>query len=327
MKKLFLFFLIVVTSCSESKNEEKYYNLTQNQIVKACNIKNACEIQRNDINVCLYETSFVLALNENSPDRKRELGDINYNAYIYCLSQSSNCESAINCEKKYFGKEITLTECNPETFIESCSNSTATYCYQNKSNDKYYIQRKNCSVTDEICVHNKENNKAYCETKEDNYCLETFESCDDSIIKICNNNIYHEMNCKDYYENLTCGITEREGIQRVECIPEENAESCEKSVCNGVIAEHCSKNKKIITDCTKAYGIDFICVEEIEEDFSALSCELKNNEMCDKNAFCKDGILNYCINGEDKSFDCKENGYASCKPASEIDENDTMCAF
>ncbi len=328
MKKLFLLVAVSIAtlliSCDDSDSSKK---VSENSIVQACTIMNACDLNGVEINDCIVDVTYMSKLDSNSPVLLDEVGNLDLNAIISCLANSNSCDDAKECEKKYLGKERTTTECNEEDFVKSCDGTKRVSCNYDEVTGKSYIVKQDCAIKNNICVN--EDGNTYCKDLVPAECTENFSKCEGNIEKECG--------IEDdyiYYDEKDCSLFNMECVEsngKADCMPKADA-----AVCSGFGAIRCDSSslilcyfgKEISYDCKDMYGESFECLE-INKDEIKYGCQLPELAIeCETEATCSGDILKYCINGETKEFNCKDNGYSRCQLLTSEDEDSiSTCVY
>ncbi|MBN2693575.1 hypothetical protein JXR93_02845 [bacterium] len=332
MKKLLLLvavsFTTLLISCDDSESSKK---ISENDIVKACTVMNACNSSE-EINECVSEMTYMSKLNSDSPVLLEDIGNIDFSGAILCFSDSNSCDDLKECEKKYLGRDYTTTECDGEEFIESCDGTKRVVCRYDDVTEKSYVYKHDCAVGNGVCVN--EDGDVYCRENVPAECIETFSKCDGDIKKEC----YVDEGDKEYEEN-DCSLVGMECVEQdgeAECMPKADAISCSEfgpKRCDGSNLVICYYGKEISYDCKDIYGDSFECVQEVRDDdgeeVTRYSCNLPDLKKCDDTeATCSGDVLKYCINGETKDFNCKDNGYAGCQLLTSEDEDSvSTCVY
>lgn len=323
-----MFVLLIVVSglfsCSDSESEEKENKIAmESEILKACNRLNVCELSYFDVNDCLHDYNYWLNLNEGT-EQFNQIKITDVKEHIMCLNDATTCEEAITCEKTYKGTETTTEECGFTGFQESCNGTVMSKCSYIKGGISYVL-KTDCAVFGQECIYEADYNNARCGKIVD--CTENSSECEGSVRKVCDGGIYFENDCS-MYANGECVVLNTDTEKGAYCLPKEPSKSCSKMRCDSSKIIYCSEGKELVYDCKTNYGENFTCLESNEDDDSkSYSCMFKDSIICYEEATCDGDILKYCLNGETKEYNCKENGYSSCKSASQPDFTKAMCIY
>ncbi len=315
MKNLAILLILSISflfiSCDEdTKKDEKdikTYELTTENIANTCNAEIACGIfdTPDTVNDCVMYTLDLLSLDKDSTFGKQYYDYVlKIEDYIECVYNSNDCTVAAACI------DVVLTEenCDYKTYEGSCSGNIKSSC-----NRYGKVIKEDCAFGNQTCVN--EDGDVYCDDKKGSECDDdTYKStCDSGVITFCQNGKILSMHCDTISGEGSICTTDTDGAfcegAGDECDYYDYTESCDgdlKVVCG--VYDTVSK-----IDCKKLWGADYTCTMMDSEYGKYATCMYQDVlGSCNNEPTCNGDILNYCVNGENKTFDCTEFGYNSC---------------
>jgi len=238
------------------------------------------------------------------------LGIIALDDFQEILKKTTNChKSTTTCTELATCLDIEITDelCDKETFTDDCeSNKTVTCSWQGK------VLKTTCE-TNTNCTIDEVDKDAEC-TKEE------VASCDSNFVGSCNENTittceWGREKTYECAERGTCQVVDG----RAKCIPSDTLPDCDsetfQSSCTQEFLFTCHEGKVIKSDCKLIAGPDFICKENpsfLEALFFGGCIHKKVATTCSNEPSCDGNILKYCVDGEEKTYNCTENDYNSC---------------
>jgi len=223
---------------------------------------------------------------------------------INCNKNSNTCTELATC----LDVEITNETCIPGEFTNICEDNKAVICnWQGK------VLKKTCEEST-TCTIDLEDGDADCSIEELEGCNdETFvSSCNENIITTCEWGTEKTFDCG---EERTCEMVN----SVAKCMPHANLPNCNpdnyQSSCDNQYVLTCSEGKVIKSDCRTTAGPDYTCKENPSflEAFLFAGCVYKQvATTCSDIPSCNGSTLKYCVNGQEETYNCIDNGYTAC---------------
>ncbi len=338
MKKLLLLLLTITvfifTACgdSDSKPGEEdgavLDGITETILmIDACGLSDVVPVINEDI----YTIYNVMNIDENSfLGKDNGFMPINFfkkaiENYRNCVKNSTNCDELSSC----LNIEVTADTCDGKTYQESCDGNKRIICnWQGK------VIKVDCGS--QTCK--EKNGNARCELSK-NSCDDTtyVSNCDRNIAQGCDFGRIIKTDCS--LNGSTCKMVQEHGMNRAVCEPLASWPDCDeqtyKDSCEGKYVVTCYRGKVVKNDCEKLAGEGFVCKEnpDMTDIFMFAGCVYnKISTPCTSEPKCNGNVLEYCVNGETKTYDCTANDYAACSTEKAKNENGeikdvALCTF
>lgn len=298
MKKFILISVVVaIMGCDDSSKSDNNTNnnnqvLTQQDIIRACLIKDACDVLTGG-----YVAPCVKSYYEEAPMRGiKEVWD---ELYRCTLEAGSDC----NAVKMCFGNNELPQSCDYNQSKGSCYGNIRYYC-ESFSSTQYAMD---CSASGQVCIIGNDGSPQCSAGPCDE---ETFEGgCQDNRIQVCQNGYINTTDCSVL--GLTCQRFELEGGDFMigcygtggQCDPETFEPFCDsetKVTCElGITTE---------IDCTSLPG-----EKKCELVGGTPWCNPAGTECTEGQETCLDSFrASICIDGHLYEEDCSELGFTRC---------------
>ncbi len=312
MKK-YLFLMIILSlvfvGCDGDgdSDDPKVTGMTIEDVANVCNAQIACGLDEGEssesINECVNGIISIQHIDDDSLMSNlffsAEILDL-FKTSITCMDNSKTCDDYASCLKT----ELTDTECTPSTFENSCEDNKTLIC-----NNFGKVVKKDCSFFNQTCEDGECNDPENTECNDEEYV----STCVDDIQSLCFGGKIVKYSCKAYLKNGVCRTMGNNTV----CATE-NPVACDASFvesCEGSYRVSCSGKEVTKTDCKFMYGDDFTCSLDADGYTNCVYKELTHE--CEDGTKCNGSSIEYCVNGQNKTFDCKANGYSSCVEAAQ----------
>lgn len=280
-----------------TNNANNFQNLTHDDILDACLIRDACEVLNGGYIAPCVTAHYNTVVQQHTQPIWNEL-------YRCVLQTGGVCEEVEKC----FGNGLLPQSCDPATQKGYCDGTVRYYC-DSFSGTMYAMD---CGEAGYECVVGDDDN-TYCSVSACD--PDTFEiECDGSLMHVCDNGYVNTKDCAVL--GLDCAkllVDEEQQLYRLYCVGDGAACNPDEFVpsCDGDSKVTCDLGITTSVDCTGLPG-DKMC-EPPADETDIPRCEPAGQECEEGEEYCLDSfVARICLDGTYYDRDCTELGFTRC---------------
>lgn len=274
-----------------SNNTNNTVNLTRENVLRACLMRDGCNI---------LPLGYVSQCLENYDEQAVHLRQDIWSKIYSCVLTATNCTEIRAC----FGNGEPPQSCDVNTSAGHCDGDTAYVC--DAFDNTLYAY--DCSASGMTCVQGADG-IPHCTKSECNPATSTPE-CDGDIMTVCDANGYEDItDCAQ--KDLNCIMVQTRSGENVpaclepgeQCKPDEFEDSCD-----GNTLVVCLYGATSRIDCTKLAG-----QKRCQQDDTGARCVAQGTECEVQDETCLDDfVARLCRDGYIMDVDCRDLGFRRC---------------